>query len=452
MKKLERSIKITFVALFSAATLFAFTNSDPIFPKIEIPKTGGAEPYNWSFSNLGLPQSDPLLKKMSVNVSSYLEYEGRLWDNGFPPRKVVFDSIGRVVFSTEGIIGNPTSVSTTKIVYEDNIAIKRTTQFALKPDSVIEIEVNLSRDTTPVTPTRGATATYFRTTFVEGIARSDSSRVIFRYDRLNRLQEISEANFNNFPTWPVSVIKHLYAYDSTGKILSLTKYEGGLAGVIVKSRTVFERSDSSLTETVLVGLSEETLNDKTQSEMSRTIKKFNKSGLVIQMLYQEKNTFTGWRTNHTIDYTYDSSNKLTSRSYDGIPFVIGYDSKGRITSWKSIEEFGKNVFTNQYENATSCETSRDKTVMSCVSASPNPFNPSTSISFSLTNAGKVKCAILDAQGRLVRNLTNGNLSAGSHSLRWDGRNENGKAVPSNMYFAILTTPQGTTKTRLLLMK
>jgi len=51
--------------------------------------------------------------------------------------------------------------------------------------------------------------------------------------------------------------------------------------------------------------------------------------------------------------------------------------------------------------------------------SPNPFNPTTAINFTLPEAGLVNLAVYDLQGRKVAELLNGNLDAGSHKAVWN---------------------------------
>lgn len=67
-------------------------------------------------------------------------------------------------------------------------------------------------------------------------------------------------------------------------------------------------------------------------------------------------------------------------------------------------------------------------------AAPNPFNPETSISYSLRNSGNVTIRIYSLQGRLVRNLYEGYSNAGTREVRWNGRDNSGNTVPSGLYF------------------
>ncbi len=59
---------------------------------------------------------------------------------------------------------------------------------------------------------------------------------------------------------------------------------------------------------------------------------------------------------------------------------------------------------------------------------PNPFNPSTSISFALPEGGRVALRIYDAQGHLVRTLVDGDLPAANHVYDWDGKDSSGLSV------------------------
>ncbi|MFT5233937.1 MAG: hypothetical protein ACI9UK_000030 [Candidatus Krumholzibacteriia bacterium] len=67
-------------------------------------------------------------------------------------------------------------------------------------------------------------------------------------------------------------------------------------------------------------------------------------------------------------------------------------------------------------------------------AYPNPFNPSTQISFRVANAGPVRLAIHDAAGRLIRTLVNESISDGEYTVAWDGNDRAGRRAGSGVYF------------------
>ena len=75
-------------------------------------------------------------------------------------------------------------------------------------------------------------------------------------------------------------------------------------------------------------------------------------------------------------------------------------------------------------------------------ARPNPFNPSTTISFALASPQRATLAVYTVDGRLVRTLLDGDLAAGPHAVTWDGRGSDGRAVSSGTYLYRLRTEGG----------
>jgi len=65
---------------------------------------------------------------------------------------------------------------------------------------------------------------------------------------------------------------------------------------------------------------------------------------------------------------------------------------------------------------------------------PNPFNPTTTIAFSLPLSGRTTLDIYNLKGQRVRQLLNANLPSGSHKATWDGSNDNNQPVSSGIYF------------------
>lgn len=65
---------------------------------------------------------------------------------------------------------------------------------------------------------------------------------------------------------------------------------------------------------------------------------------------------------------------------------------------------------------------------------PNPFNPSTKISFQLTEPGKTKVEIYNVKGQKVKTLLNENRNQGYHTIVWNGDDNNNNTVASGVYF------------------
>ena len=65
---------------------------------------------------------------------------------------------------------------------------------------------------------------------------------------------------------------------------------------------------------------------------------------------------------------------------------------------------------------------------------PNPFNPKTTIEYSIPQDSKVELKIYNIKGQKVRILVNELLPAGEHSAIWNGKDSNGNRVSSGIYF------------------
>ena len=83
---------------------------------------------------------------------------------------------------------------------------------------------------------------------------------------------------------------------------------------------------------------------------------------------------------------------------------------------------------------------------------PNPFNPTTTISFSLLEKTHAVLSIYDVAGRLVTTLVDDELDEGLQEGTWDGKDANGSAVGSGVYFCRLTAGNKTLTKKMILLK
>jgi len=83
---------------------------------------------------------------------------------------------------------------------------------------------------------------------------------------------------------------------------------------------------------------------------------------------------------------------------------------------------------------------------------PNPFNPTTVLSFELSDGGTGELAIFDARGGRIRTLHRGLLAAGTHEFRWRGDDDAGSAVASGAYFVQLQMGDQSYGRRVTLLK
>jgi len=83
---------------------------------------------------------------------------------------------------------------------------------------------------------------------------------------------------------------------------------------------------------------------------------------------------------------------------------------------------------------------------------PNPFNPTTKVTFHLTTPGEVSLQVFDVRGQRVRMLTSGRFDEGAHEVMWDGCDDSGLALPSGTYMARLMGNGGLSSHKLVLAK
>lgn len=83
---------------------------------------------------------------------------------------------------------------------------------------------------------------------------------------------------------------------------------------------------------------------------------------------------------------------------------------------------------------------------------PNPFNPSTIISFSLAAPDKVNIQIFNQKGQLVRTLVNANLPSGDHQIAWNGLDNSNSPVSSGVYFYRMQSGKFSSTRKMVMLK
>jgi hypothetical protein len=83
---------------------------------------------------------------------------------------------------------------------------------------------------------------------------------------------------------------------------------------------------------------------------------------------------------------------------------------------------------------------------------PNPFNPETYIDFNLPDEAEVSLRIYNVRGQLVKTLVQEIMSPGTHTMRWDGKNNSGERVSSGVYFYRLTLDEKSIIKKMVLLK
>ncbi len=83
---------------------------------------------------------------------------------------------------------------------------------------------------------------------------------------------------------------------------------------------------------------------------------------------------------------------------------------------------------------------------------PNPFNPQTTVTFTLARAELVRIAIYDVRGTIVRRLTDQSMPAGEHDIVWNGADDAGRPAASGIYFVRLIAGSFSDTKKIVLLK
>ncbi len=111
------------------------------------------------------------------------------------------------------------------------------------------------------------------------------------------------------------------------------------------------------------------------------------------------------------------------------------------------------VYANiPYSMITAVENERVPVQFETLANYPNPFNPSTMVTFDVARRGAVSLVVYDVLGREVRTLVNDVLESGLHEIRWDGRSNGSLPATSGVYIARLSTVAGSRTISMLLLK
>lgn len=98
------------------------------------------------------------------------------------------------------------------------------------------------------------------------------------------------------------------------------------------------------------------------------------------------------------------------------------------------------------------DNSTTSAIVMMINNYPNPFNQSTTISYNVVKDAKAKLEIYNVKGQLVRALVNEEDKSGTHSVIWDGKDNDKRSVASGVYFSKLMVDGKTQIKKMLLLK
>ncbi len=138
-----------------------------------------------------------------------------------------------------------------------------------------------------------------------------------------------------------------------------------------------------------------------------------------------------------------------------IPAQLGNTMRVQVVATDAVAQTSADESDANFEFTTATDVAALPRVTRTAleAALPNPFNPATTIRYSLLETSRVRLALYDARGRLVRTLVDA-VQAGPrwHTAVWNGRSDAGAAQPGGVYFVRMQTPGVTAARRIVLLK
>ncbi len=145
---------------------------------------------------------------------------------------------------------------------------------------------------------------------------------------------------------------------------------------------------------------------------------------------------------------YNNSVDSSRAVFLGFGYEAINDNVQRQTLLTRVLEYFSNVTTGINDDFVNSAIPKEFELMQNY---PNPFNPETTIKYSIREKSKVSMTIFNNLGQKVRTLLNKNISAGQFAVSWNGLDDNGKKVPSGVYFYQMLTDKGFNNTKKLLL-
>jgi hypothetical protein len=129
----------------------------------------------------------------------------------------------------------------------------------------------------------------------------------------------------------------------------------------------------------------------------------------------------------------------------------GHSYKKTAAGWEAITN-GEVLLHCIVENGVGSEDPGIVPVVFATTNYPNPFNPETSISYSVPKDGQTAITIYNTKGQVVRSLLNNKVKAGSYKVTWNGKDDLGNAVANGVYFYRLDNNEKSITRKMLLSK
>ncbi len=143
------------------------------------------------------------------------------------------------------------------------------------------------------------------------------------------------------------------------------------------------------------------------------------------------------------DFDQDGDIEVVVSSFDAMVYVWDVEGEyddGDGVQWETFRcNFHRNGLVGYEEPVGVAEDAPVNVTLATLEQNfPNPFNPTTTIAFSVRSAGaRIELGVYNIAGELVRTLTDGDVPGGQHTIIWNGRDDGGRQVSSGVYFVRL---------------
>ncbi len=265
------------------------------------------------------------------------------------------------------------------------------------------------------------------TTQTWGGAWNDQTRSTYTYDGSGReIQEFIE--WKQGASWTINS-RWTSTYDGGGRLTERFKeFYNTLWNNDAKVEFVYDGNGDNTLERNYLWLSDD------WSLMDVDTMKYDVSHRLIQLVRNEILPFAMVRKT---DYAYDGSGNLVEQ--------IDATLSG---TWLNTD---RQVFVY-----TTLASKVDETPLpgnfALLQNTPNPFNPTTTIRFSLAKGANVLIEVHNVLGQLVRTLEDSEYGAGIYETTWDGRDVSGLEVASGVYFYTLRSGDFSQTRKMVLMR
>jgi hypothetical protein len=146
---------------------------------------------------------------------------------------------------------------------------------------------------------------------------------------------------------------------------------------------------------------------------------------------------------------YYETSELSVGEIEGLATKVFYES-----DTETMEVYGNTTvdFTIEPMEQLSNEGTPDLPNKIATHNYPNPFNPTTTISFNIPQQTNVNVTVYNVKGEKVKTLVNSALNSGTHTVVWDGEDDNQNAVASGVYFYKVRTENSTAVKKIMMIK